>query len=80
MGLEAIYPQPRSGTEAAQHKVYPYLLREVEIRRPYQVWSTDITYIPMAQGFIVSGSDLGLVQPLCTGVAALEYPRRCLLS
>jgi putative transposase len=52
MGLEAIYPRPRSGTEAAQHKIYPYLLREVEIRRPHQVWSTDITYIPMAQGFM----------------------------
>jgi putative transposase len=52
MGLEALYPRPRSGTEAAQHKIYPYLLREIEIRRPPQVWSTDITYIPMAQGFM----------------------------
>jgi putative transposase len=52
MGLEAIYPRPRRGTEAAQHTIYPYLLREVEIRRPHQVWSTDITYIPMAQGFM----------------------------
>ena len=53
MGLEAIYPEapaePRPGTD---HRIYPYLLRGVKIERRDQVWSTDITYVPMASGFM----------------------------
>jgi putative transposase len=52
MGLEAIYPKPKTTIAASEHKVYPYLLREVKILRPDQVWSTDITYVPMQQGFM----------------------------
>jgi putative transposase len=52
MGLEAIYPKPRLSVAGKGHKVYPYLLRGVEVTRPDQVWSTDITYIPMAKGFM----------------------------
>ena len=52
MGLEAVYPKPRLSVRSAGHKVYPYLLRNVAIERPDQVWSTDITYIPMPQGFM----------------------------
>jgi len=52
MRLEPIYPKPNLSAAAAGHKVYPYLLRGVTIERPDQVWSTDITYIPMAQGFM----------------------------
>jgi putative transposase len=52
MGLEAIYPKPRLSTPDRQHKVYPYLLRGVEIGRPDQVWSTDITYVPLTAGFM----------------------------
>lgn len=52
MGMEAIYPRPRTTIGNKQHKVYPYLLRGVEITRPNQVWSTDITYIPMRKGFM----------------------------
>jgi putative transposase len=52
MGLEAIYPKPRLSTPDRQHKVYPYLLRGVEIGRPDQVWSTDITYVPLKHGFM----------------------------
>lgn len=52
MGLEAIYCRPRTTQRNKQHKVYPYLLRDVEITRPNQVWSTDITYIPMEHGFM----------------------------
>src|SRR5271154_756943 len=52
MGLEAIYPKPRLSVRGAGHKVYPYLLRGVAIERPDQVWSTDITYIPLPAGFI----------------------------
>jgi putative transposase len=52
MGLEAIYPKPRTTLRNADHKIYPYLLRNVEIIRPNQVWSTDITSIPMQGGFL----------------------------
>jgi putative transposase len=52
MGIEAIYPRPRLSVPDRQHKVYPYLLRDVPIRRVDQVWSTDITYVPMPQGFM----------------------------
>jgi putative transposase len=52
MGLEAIYPKPRLSVAGRGHRIYPYLLRDVSIERPDQVWSTDITYIPMAQGFM----------------------------
>lgn len=52
MGLEAIYPKPRLSAAGHGHKVFPYLLRGVTIDRPDQVWSTDITYVPMASGFM----------------------------
>lgn len=52
MGLEAIYPKPRTTVRCAEHKIYPYLLRNLEIERPNHVWSTDITYIPLRGGFL----------------------------
>jgi putative transposase len=52
MGLEAIYPKPRLSTPGKGHKVYPYLLRGVAIERADQVWSADITYVPMTGGFM----------------------------
>jgi len=52
MGLEAIYPKPRLSAAGKGHKVYPYLLRGVTIERADQVWSTDITYVPMTTGFM----------------------------
>ena len=52
MGLEAVYPKPNLSVGGAGHKVYPYLLRGVAIERVNQVWSTDITYIPMPNGFM----------------------------
>ncbi len=52
MGIEAIYQKPRTTRPAAGHKVYPYLLRNVKITRPNQVWSTDITYVPLEHGFL----------------------------
>jgi putative transposase len=51
MGLEAIYPKPNLSAGSG-HKVYPYLLRGVKIERPNQVWSTDITYVGLASGFM----------------------------
>jgi putative transposase len=52
MGLEAIYPRPRLSAPGQGHRIYPYLLRGVKVERRDQVWSTDITYIPMASGFM----------------------------
>ena len=52
MGLEAIYPKPNLSARGTGHKVYPYLLRNVAIERVNQVWSTDITYIPLPNGFL----------------------------
>jgi putative transposase len=52
MGLEAIYPKPRLSAAGRGHRIYPYLLRGVRIERPDQVWSADITYVPMASGFM----------------------------
>jgi putative transposase len=52
MGLEAIYPRPRLSAAGRGHKIYPYLLRGVAIERADQVWSADITYVPMTSGFM----------------------------
>lgn len=52
MGLEAIYPKPRTTLPGAGHKIYPYLLRNVAVTRPNQVWSTDITYVPLRCSFL----------------------------
>ena len=51
LGIEALYPKPNLSRPAPGHQIYPYLLRGVSIERPNQVWSTDITYIPMHGGF-----------------------------
>ncbi len=52
LGIEAHYPKPHLSRPAPGHEVYPYLLRGVAIERPNQVWSTDITYVPMQGGFL----------------------------
>ena len=52
MGIQAIYQGPRTSTAHPAHKVYPYLLRDLEIDHPNQVWCTDITYIPIGRGFM----------------------------
>ncbi len=52
MGIEAVYPKPKLSLPGEGHRVYPYLLRGVGVERVNQVWSTDITYIRMAQGFV----------------------------
>jgi putative transposase len=52
MGIEALYRRPRTTRPEPGHKIYPYLLRGLEIVRPNQVWAMDITYIPMAKGFV----------------------------
>jgi putative transposase len=52
MRIEAIYRRPNTSKPAPGHKIYPYLLRGMKIDRPNQVWAMDITYIPMARGFV----------------------------
>jgi len=52
MGIEAIYPKPKLSISHPNHKKYPYLLREMTISYPNQVWAADITYIPLIKGFV----------------------------
>jgi putative transposase len=52
MGIEALYRKPRTTKPGIGHKIYPYLLRNMAVTRPNQVWAMDITYIPMARGFV----------------------------
>ena len=52
MGIRAVYRRPRTSKPAPEHEIYPYLLRDLKIKRPNQVWAADITYIPMSRGFL----------------------------
>jgi putative transposase len=52
MGIQAIYPKPRLSMSHQDHKIYPYLLRDISIDRPGQVWCADITYLPLHYGFV----------------------------
>ena len=52
MAIEAIYRRPNTSKPAPGHKIYPYLLRKLPVTRPNQVWAMDITYVPMARGFV----------------------------
>jgi putative transposase len=52
MGIEALYRKPNTSKPAPGHQIYPYLLRKLPVTRPNQVWAIDITYIPMARGFV----------------------------
>ena len=67
MGLEAVYPKPKLSQPGEGHKIYPYLLKDVAVERVNQVWSTDITYIRMRQGF-------------CYVVAVMDWYSRFVLS
>ena len=52
MGITALYPRKRTSVPGQGHKVYPYLLKDLTVNRTNQAWATDITYIPMAKGFL----------------------------
>ena len=70
MGIEALYRRPRTTKPEPGHKIYPYLLRGAAITRPNQVWAMDITYIPMARGFVY------LAVVLDQGLAKTAHNRR----
>ena len=74
MGLRAIYRGPRTSRPAPEHRVYPYLLRNVQITQPNQVWATDITCLPMARGLPLPGGDHGLAQPVRGVLAVVQHP------
>jgi len=67
MGIEALGPKPRTTKTAPGHKIYPYLLRDMTIERPNQVWAADITYIPIGRGFLYL-------------VAVIDWASRAVLS
>jgi putative transposase len=73
MALEAIYQKPNTSRKHPDHKVYPYLLRGLVIDWANQVWCADITYIPMAKGFVYLVAGDGLVQPAGPGVASVDH-------
>ena len=73
MGIEALYRRPRTTKPEPGHKIYPYLLRDLEITRPNQVWAMDITYIPMARGFVYLTVVLDWVEPPASGMAAVDH-------
>ena len=52
MGLRSVAPRPNTSRRAPGHRVYPYLLRDLAVRRPDQAWCADLTYLPMAHGFL----------------------------
>ncbi|MEG3153656.1 hypothetical protein U1700_01990 [Sphingomonas sp. RB1R13] len=70
MGVAAIYRRPNTSKPEPGHKIYPYLLRKLAVTRPNQVWATDITYIPMARGFVYFVASL-------TGSAGGCWPGGC---
>ena len=70
MGMEALYRRPRTTKPEPGHKIYPYLLRGMEITRPNQVWAMDITYIQMAHGFVY-----GSAVVCCRGVYRSRWRR-----
>ena len=65
MGLAAIYQRPRTSKPAPEHRIYPYLLRGLKIERVSQVWAADITYIPMARGFLYLVAVMDWVSRYC---------------
>ena len=79
MGLEAIYPKPRLSVGGRGHRIYPYLLRGVAVERPDQVWSTDITYVPLASGFMYLAAIIDWFSRYVLCLAAVQHAGRFVL-
>jgi len=73
MGLQAVYPRPRTSQPGKGHRIYPYLQRGLTIDQPNPIWATDIGYIPMARGFMYLVAIIGLAQPTSAVLASIEY-------
>ena len=72
MGIEALVPRPGTSKAAPGHKIYPYLLRGLKITEPNHVWAADVTYIPMACGFLYL---VAIIDWATSGMAAVEHQR-----
>ena len=79
MGIEALVPRPGTSKAAPGHRIYPYLLRGLAITEPNHVWASDITYIPMAHGFLYLVAIIDWGQPGGSGLAAVEHHRQRVL-
>ena len=73
MGIEAIYRRPNTSKPAPGHRIYPYLLSNLAVTRPNQVWAMDISYIPMARGLRLPRRRGGLVQPQDPELEAVDH-------
>ena len=73
MGLMPIYQKPNTSKAAKGHKTYPYLLKELRVGRPNQVWAADITYLPMRRGFLYLVAIMDLAHAQGSGLAHLEH-------
>ena len=80
MGIEAIYRRPNTSKPAPGHAIFPYLLRKLPVTRPNQVWAMDITYIPMARGFVYLAAVVDLVQPEGSRMEVIDYAGNGVLS
>ena len=76
MGVEATYRRPRTSVASPEPRVFPYLLRGLEISRADHVWCADITHVPVTQGFFLPGGRDGLGDPARARVAAVEHDGR----
>ncbi len=79
MGIEALVPQPDTSKRDPGHKIYPYLLRKLAIDRANQVWALDITYIPMARGFVYLTAVVDCGQPPGAGAPGGDHAGGLLL-
>ena len=76
MGLMPIYQKPRTSIPHLAHKRYPYLLRDLNITGPNQVWCADITLYPHAQGLFIPCGDYGLAQPKSVVLETFQHHGR----
>ena len=76
MCLESIAPKKKTSIKSKDHKIYPYLLRHIDICRSNQVWCSDITYIQACRGFCLSYGGDGLVQSLCAFLGGVDHHGR----